>query len=109
MRINPQQLSAFLQLAHTGSFSEAARLQGISQPALSRTVQQMEEAVGQRLFDRTTRSVVLTPTGQELLPIAERLIAELDSSFGELGRFIEGRRGRVAVAALPSIAAVLLP
>jgi LysR family transcriptional regulator, carnitine catabolism transcriptional activator len=109
MRINPQQLSAFLQLARTGSFSEAARLQGVSQPALSRTVQQLEEAVGQRLFDRTTRSVVLTPTGQELLPIAERLITELDSSFGELARFVEGRRGRVAVAALPSVAAVLLP
>jgi DNA-binding transcriptional LysR family regulator len=109
MRINPLQLSAFLRLARTGSFSEAARLQGISQPALSRMVQQMEEAVGGRLFDRTTRSVALTPTGQELLPIAERLIAEFDSSFGELARFVEGRRGRVAVAALPSMAAVLLP
>jgi LysR family transcriptional regulator, carnitine catabolism transcriptional activator len=109
MRINPQQLSAFLQLARTGSFSEAARLQGVSQPALSRTVQQLEEAVGGRLFDRTTRSVELTPTGQELLPIADRLIAEFDSSFGELARFVEGRRGRIAIAALPSIAAVLLP
>src|SRR6476620_11104643 len=68
---------------------------GVSQPALSRTVQQLEEVIGQRLFDRTTRSVALTPTGQELLPIAERLVAEFDSSFGELARFVAGRRGRV--------------
>jgi LysR family transcriptional regulator, carnitine catabolism transcriptional activator len=111
MRINlsPQQLSAFVQLARKGNFSEAARLQGVSQPALSRMVQQMEDIVGRRLFDRTTRSVVLTPTGRELLPMAERLVAEFDGAFGELARFVEGRRGRVAVAALPSIAAVLLP
>ena len=81
----------------------------MSQPALSRAVQQMEAAIGRRLFDRTTRSVVLTPTGRELLPIAERLVDEFDGSFGELARFIDGRRGRIVVAALPSIAAVLLP
>jgi LysR family transcriptional regulator, carnitine catabolism transcriptional activator len=111
MRISPspQQLAAFLHLARSGSFSEAARLHGVSQPALSRTVQQLEEVIGQRLFDRTTRSVALTSTGQELLPIAERLVAEFDSSFGELARFVAGRCGRVALAALPSIAAVLLP
>lgn len=111
MRISltPQQLSAFLHLACTGSFSEAARLQGVSQPALSRAVQQMEVTVGRRLFDRTTRSVALTPTGEELRPIAERLVAEFDGAFGELARFVEGRRGQVAVAALPSVAAVLLP
>ena len=111
MRINlsPQQLSAFVQLARKGNFSAAARVQGVSQPALSRMVQQMEEIVGRRLLDRTTRSVVLTPTGRELLLIAERLVAEFDGAFGELERFVEGRRGRVGVAALPSIAAVLLP
>jgi DNA-binding transcriptional LysR family regulator len=60
---SPQQLSAFLQLARSGSFSEAARLQGVSQPALSRMVQQLEAAVGWHLFDPTTRILVLTPTG----------------------------------------------
>ena len=99
MRINlsPQQLSAFVQLARKGNFSEAARLQGVSQ----RMVQQMEDIVGRRLFDRTTRSVVLTPTGRELLPMAERLVAEFDGAFGELERFVEGRRGRVAGRSVP--------
>jgi len=109
MRYSLQQLSAFLHLARTGSFSEAAKLHDVSQPALSRAIQQLEEAVGRRLFDRSTRRVELTPTGRELRPVAERLVAEFDGAFGELARFVEGRRGRVVVAALPSVAAALLP
>ncbi|WP_407520249.1 LysR family transcriptional regulator [Methylobacterium oryzisoli] len=109
MNFTPQQLAAFLHVATTGSFSEAARLQGVSQPALSRTIQQMESAVGQRLFDRTTRQVALTPIGLDLRRIAERLAAEFDSATSELARLVEGRSGQIAVAALPSIAAVLLP
>ncbi|KMO38953.1 hypothetical protein VQ02_10905 [Methylobacterium variabile] len=109
MNFTPQQLTAFLHLARSGSFGEAARLHGVSQPALSRTIQQMEAALGRRLFDRTTRSVVPTPTGLELRRIAEALVAEFDSAADDLARFVEGRSGRVAVAALPSIAAVLLP
>jgi LysR family transcriptional regulator, carnitine catabolism transcriptional activator len=111
MRINlsPPQLAAFLHVARTGSFSEAAALQHVSQPALSRTIRVIEEVVGHRLFDRTTRSVELTPAGRELRPIAERMVAEFDSAFGELAQFIEGRRGRIVVAGLPSICAVLLP
>ncbi|RVU17714.1 LysR family transcriptional regulator [Methylobacterium oryzihabitans] len=108
MNFTPQQLTAFLHLARSGSFGEAARRHGVSQPALSRTIQQMEAALGRRLFDRTTRSVVPTPTGLELRRIAETLVAEFDSAADDLARFVEGRSGRVAVAALPSIAAVLL-
>lgn len=111
MRINPtpQQLVCFLRVADTGSFSEAARQLAVSQPALSRTIKLMEEALGARLFDRDTRNVVLTPAGAELKPLAQRLTAEFDGAFGELAQFVAGRRGRVTIAALPSIAAVLLP
>jgi len=80
----------------------------VSQPALSRTVRQAEQALGARLFDRDTRNVALTPAGAELRPIAERLVAEFGGAYGDLARFVAGRRGRVAVAALPSIATVLL-
>lgn len=111
MRINvtPQQLAVFLRVAATGSFSEAARLLAVSQPALSRTVRALEETVGERLFDRDTRNVALTPAGLVLRPIAERLVAEFTGGFGELAQFVAGRTGRITVAALPSIAAVLLP
>ncbi len=109
INLSPPQLAAFLHLARTGSFSEAAILQGVSQPALSRTIRMMEAVIGRSLFDRTTRRVELTPTGRELRPIAERMVAEFDGAFGELAQFIEGRRGRIVVAALPSVCAVLLP
>lgn len=111
MRINltPHQLAAFLTVARAGSFSAAAQQRGVTQSALSRIVQHIEGQLGQPLFDRTTRRIELTPTGRELLPIAERIVTEFDEGLGELGRFIEGQRGRVTIAALPSIAAVLVP
>jgi LysR family carnitine catabolism transcriptional activator len=111
MRINltPTQLAGFLALARSGSFSDAARQLGISQSALSRTIQAMERTLGRRLFDRTTRSVTPTPIGIELMPLAERMVAEFDSAYGELAQFIDGRSGRLVIAALPSISAVLLP
>lgn len=111
MRINvtPQQLKAFLRVADTGSFSEAAVQLALSQPALSRTIRVIEESLGVRLFDRDTRNVALTPAGQELRPIALRIVREFDTSFSEFARFVSGRRGRVVIATLPSMAAVLLP
>jgi LysR family transcriptional regulator, carnitine catabolism transcriptional activator len=107
--LTPQQLSGFLQVAATGSFSEAARALSVSQPALSRTVRTIEEIVGERLFDRDTRHVILTPAGEALRPIAERLVAEFANGLSELAQFVAGKRGQVTVAALPSLAAVLLP
>ncbi|TBW34862.1 LysR family transcriptional regulator [Siculibacillus lacustris] len=111
MRINvtPQQLAAFLEVAETASFSEAASRLSLSQPALSRTIRVIEETLGARLFDRDTRNVALTPAGHELAPIAARIVREFDSSFSELARFVTGRSGRVVIATLPSMAAVLLP
>jgi DNA-binding transcriptional LysR family regulator len=111
MRINitPQQLAAFLRVAETESFSLAAERMSVSQPALSRTIRMIEDTLGARLFDRDTRNVALTPAGQELRPIAQRIVREFDNSFSELSRFVTGRRGRVGIATLPSMAAVLLP
>jgi LysR family carnitine catabolism transcriptional activator len=103
------QLTVFVAVAEAGSFSEAARRLGLSQPSLSRTVQILEQALGLRLFDRDTRRIVPTPAGLALQPIAERLIAEFDGGMEEFAQFAAGRLGRVTVAALPSIAATLLP
>jgi DNA-binding transcriptional LysR family regulator len=109
MNITPQQLAAFIEVADVRSFSEAAGRLGMSQPALSRTIRQIEEALGARLFDRDTRNVALTPAGRELLPVASRIVREFDLGFSDLARFVSGQRGRITVATLPSMAAVLLP
>lgn len=102
-------LRIFMQVARSSSFSETARLLNVSQPALSRTVRLLEEQLGQRLFDRDTRNVRLTAAGETLLPIVERLAADFDGAFAELEQSFAGRRGRVVVGALPSVAAVGLP
>jgi DNA-binding transcriptional LysR family regulator len=103
-----RQLEAILAIADQGNFSSAAEHIHVSQPALSRTVRLAEESLGARIFDRDTRSVSLTAAGQELLPIARRIVSEFSDSMSELSEFMEGRRGRVRVAALPSMAQSLM-
>jgi DNA-binding transcriptional LysR family regulator len=103
-----RQLEAILAIAEQGNFSSAAEHIHVSQPALSRTIRLAEESLGARIFDRDTRSVGLTAAGQELLPIARRIVSEFSDSMSELSEFMEGRRGRVRVAALPSIAQSLM-
>jgi DNA-binding transcriptional LysR family regulator len=109
IRLTLAQLEAFLHVAEHCSFRGAARTLNISQPALSRTVRLTEEALQTRLFDRDTRRAKLTPAGEELLPIARRILREFENSFTELSHFILGGTGRVTIAALPSIAVSTLP
>lgn len=104
-----QQLEAFEKVASAGSFRAAAQALFVSQPALSRTVRMAEEMLATRLFDRDTRHVELTPAGQELLPIARRILMEFDGAFSELSQFLDGRRGHVTIAAIPSVGVAWLP
>ncbi len=106
--LNLAQLQAFVQIVSAGSFRGAALQMEVSQPALSRAIRQAEQVLGARLFDRDTRNLQITATGRELLPIAQRVLREFDASFGELGQFLQGRTGTVAVVTLPSIGASLL-
>jgi LysR family carnitine catabolism transcriptional activator len=103
------QLEAFVRVADQGSFTKAAQILNISQPALSRAIRAAEKAVGARLFDRDTRNLRTTSAGQELLTIARRILAEFEFSLGDLAQFLMGRRGRVVVATVPSIGAAYLP
>ncbi len=108
-RLTLPQLEAFLKLEATASFRDAALELGISQPALSRTIQQMETRLGARLFDRDTRHVRLTAAGEYLRPLAAQLLKDYEESFRDFEAYVGGRSGRVRVAALPSVAATLLP
>lgn len=107
--LNLRQLEAFVQVAASASFRQAALQLGQSQPALSRSIRQAEQTVGARLFDRDTRHVEITAAGRELLPIAQRILREFDHALGDFGEFMAGRSGRVSVAALPSVGVALVP
>lgn len=107
--LSTRQLRAFLALADLRHFTRAAEACHLSQPAFSTLVRALEESVGTRLFDRNTRSVQLTPEGRLFEPSARRLLADMGRALGDLGDHVERRKGRVHVAALPSLAAGWLP
>lgn len=106
---NLPSLRCFVAVARAGSFSEAARVLNLSQPALSRTIRLLEEQIDARLFDRDTRNVTLTTAGAAMLPVAERLVGDFDHAFAELAQLFAGERGRLVIGALPSLAATPLP
>ena len=108
-RLTVHELEAFLHVADARNFRIASERLHVSQPALTRTVKTMEGKLDVRLFDRNTRRVDLTSAGQELLPIARRIVSEFDSSLSDLSEFVAGQRGSVTIASLPSVAAALLP
>src|SRR5690349_11230755 len=109
MNIDLRLLKVFIQIVDAGGFTAAARLSGSSQPVLSRAVRQLEQELGQRVFDRDTRNLALTVVGEELRAVAHRLLADFDHSLGRLADLAEGKRGTVTVAAIPTLAASLVP
>lgn len=104
-----KQLRAFLAVAQTLSFAQACIRLHLSQPAVSLAIKSLEDSLGGALLVRTTRSVALTPEGEVLLPIARRLLADWDNTEELLRQHFTLQLGRVAIAALPSFAANLLP
>jgi len=109
MNVTLAQLRLVLAVAQTGSFTVAAERALISQPALSRAVKDVERIVGVRLFDRTTRSVTLTVDGQEFVRVAEEIVRTCEDGLGRYRAYREGRYGTVTVAALPALAACVMP
>jgi DNA-binding transcriptional LysR family regulator len=109
MNISLRQIRAFVAVARTSSFTRAADVLHLAQPTLTVQVRNLEEALQLRLFDRDTRTVSLTRVGQELLPVFQRMLRDLDSVVVDAHEIAAMRRGVVRIAALPSIAAGLLP
>lgn len=102
-------IRAFLTLSRAGSFTRAAAELHMAQPTLTVQIQQLEQAVGVKLFDRSKRHVALTQAGRDLLVPLERIILDVDAIAANTEELLAHRRGLVTVAALPSVAAGLLP
>ncbi|EPC02324.1 LysR family transcriptional regulator [Litchfieldella anticariensis FP35 = DSM 16096] len=109
--MNPsiKQLRAFVAVAHSRSLAEASERIHLSQPALSIAIRKLEETVGGPLFARTTRQLSLTPEGEAFLPVAIRLLNDWTEAFEDLGELFSKQRGKITLAALPTLAAGLLP
>jgi LysR family transcriptional regulator, carnitine catabolism transcriptional activator len=109
MNVTIKQLRAFLAVARSRSFAEACTRVHLSQPALSIAIKNLEEAVGGRLLQRSTRSVGLTPEGEQFYPVAQRMLADWDRSLEDLNNLFTLRRGKLDIAAMPTFASSLLP
>ncbi len=101
------QLRYFLRVADRQNFTRAAEDLGISQPALSRSIQKLEEELGQPVFERKTRSVSLTEAGTLLQARSQQVLAILEDTKAEITD--DGQSGRVRVGAIPTIAPYFLP
>ena len=104
-----RQVRAFVSVAHLKSFTRAAALLHVSQPALTVQIRKLEESLGIRLLDRNSRTVDITRVGRELLPVFQRVLHELDSVIMDTKALATQQHGVVRIAALPSFAAGLLP
>ncbi|TFY97797.1 LysR family transcriptional regulator [Ramlibacter rhizophilus] len=109
MNLSVRDLEAFLALADTQHFTRAAERCHLSQSAFSQKIARIERAAGVRLFERSTRQVALTPEGQAFAEEVRRIRSDLQHALASLQDLTTRRVGKVAVAALPSAAAVWMP
>src|ERR687885_1595956 len=103
-----EQLQAFLSVAETGSFQQAARKCGVTQSTISRQVQGLEASVGLLLFHRTAHAK-LTVGGERLLPHARKICQTWRNAAEELGDLLAGKQPELCVAAIHSVCAAYLP
>lgn len=103
------QLRYFVAVAEEGSFSHAADREHVSQPSLSQQIQKLEGDLGQQLFDRLPRAVVLTEAGRRLLDYARQILTGLADARRSVAALDHEVAGRLSVGAIPSIALYVLP
>jgi len=107
--LSSRELQAVCTIADYGSFMAAALTLNVSQPALTRTVQRVEAALGVELFRRSTRRVDITPAGQEFIDLANRILSDLSISYENMRSISDEQRGHVIVSASMSSAYTQMP
>jgi len=107
--VNPRQLRAVLAVAEYRSFIAAAAFLKTSQPALTRTIKQIEDTLGVSLFSRSTRQVSITEAGKEFAALAERLLNDLKMGVENVRELSEQQRGQIIVSSIMSLAHLLCP
>ncbi|PPK64282.1 LysR substrate-binding domain-containing protein [Actinokineospora auranticolor] len=98
-----QQLVYFLAVAETRHFTRAAQRAHVAQPSLSKQIQSLETELGASLFTRSRGNVALTAAGEALLPVAKRILSDVDTARLEVAELVGLRRGRIRLGATPSV------
>jgi len=107
--MNLDQLAAFIDVVELGSFTAAADKAGLTQPAVSQQVKQLERDLGVRLIERVGRRAQPSPAGAELLGHARRVIEECAAARAAMAPYRDGAVGRVRIGSGGTAAAHLLP
>ncbi len=108
-RIKLRHLEAFVEIAKAGSLKRAAERLHLTQPAISRTLAELEEILGARLLTRTRAGAQLTAQGEVLFDFAQAGLGALERGLDGAAAWPRQRLPRLRVGALPSVAARLLP
>src|SRR2546423_11713413 len=103
------QLRYFVAVAEEGSFSRAAAREHVAQPSLSQQIQKLEADMDQRLFDRLSRTVVVTEAGKCLLEYARKILVEITEARRCLDDLKSDVAGRLTIGAIPTMAPYVLP
>lgn len=109
MNVTLRQLRVFRLVASGRNFSRAGDQVGLTQPAVSRAIFELESQLGLKLLDRTTREVALTEAGQSLAARLDRLLDELDQTLQGVAGLADAQGGKVRVASSPTLSAHLMP
>lgn len=105
---SPAQLAVLAKVVDLNGFSAAARSLGVPKAAVSRSVADLEKALGVRVLERTTRRVALTAAGRLIYPHAKRIVGEVDTARALIARVHAPARGLLRVAAEPTYGRALL-
>src|ERR1700691_1183074 len=103
------QLEVFLAVAREHRFSRTAEKLHRTQSAVSQTIRKLEDELGERLFDRSSREDVLTDAGQVLYEYAEKLLNLRQDARESLADLRELQKGKLIIAANEFTALYLLP
>ena len=109
MDVQLHQLTYFVAVARARHFTHAAEAVHVAQPSLSRQIRTLERELGTPLFNRARGNVTLTAAGETLLPLAQRILADIDSAKVQVQELVGLARGRLRLGATPSLSTVLLP
>jgi len=109
LRFDIGDLQAMVAVVERGGFRAAATAINLSQPALSRRIDKLEDALSVRLFERTTRRVTLTVVGREFYAKAQEILASVENSLLSISDIAGRSGGEVSIACVPSVAYHYLP
>ncbi|MYZ44948.1 LysR family transcriptional regulator [Schauerella aestuarii] len=109
MNLSLRHMKAFTALANLRNFTRAAEHCCLTQSAFSALISNLESDLGLKLFSRNTRNVDLTAEGAAFQQVVAHLLPEIERGLAEMRDYVERRKGRVALAAIPSISSGILP